>query len=346
MATPDMPDERSWPAALLDAAEVRGWIAHVLPRQPRVRGPLVVYQAKEWGVTARFAVDSEGAGATQEVVFKASLLPLFRAAPYVESLLARHCPGAVPDLLGWERRGPGAWMLYAPFAGVSVSVMPDLEPLLVMARTLAAIQSTLAALPETELAPLPRVPLGDVPAMFDIVLTDTRARHLSFWKGEGSALAEQFGLRADVADEMERYRPAVVAWVDELAAGGWPLSLDHVDLQVENAVIQPNGDILLYDWEEANLSCPYFSLDRLLDDAFERAGDAGTQRLRAAYIEALPWSSLVERARALDLALCLSPLKHAYEALQFADALGWSEGAPLVTAWALARALPRWRALV
>lgn len=338
-------DEHIWPAELADAAEVRAWIAHALPRHPHVSGPLEVSRTKEWSVTAWFSATPEAGGPAQDVVFKANTQPLFRDAPYVESLLSRHCPGAVPKVLAWERRSHGTWTLYTPFTGVCVAAMEETEPLLGMARTLASIQSTIAALPAAELAPLPRLSLRDFPVIFDAVLNDLRGRHLAFWRGVGRDLTAQFSLPDDVAERMERYRPAIGRWVAELESGGWPLSLDHVDLQSYNAVLQPDASILIYDWEEANLSCPFFSLDRLLDDAQELAGDDGERRLRAAYLDALPWGARAARERALALALCLSPLKHAYEAQRLAAALRWPEGAPHISAWALARALPRWHSI-
>ena len=341
--TDDDMNEHAWPDERMDAADVRGWIAHALPRRQHVSGPLEVYQAKEWGVTARFSVAPVTGEPAREVVFKANQLPLFRDAPYVESLLSRHCPGAVPEVLAWEWLGDGTWMLYTAFSGVSAAATQDMAPLLGMARILAAIQTRIAALPQAELSALPRVPLRDFPSMFEAVLADVRARYLTFWHGEGAELAAQFSLPEDIDDLMESFRDWVGRWVYELEAGDWPLSLDHVDLQADNAVLQPNGDILIYDWEEANLSCPFFSLDRLLDDARELSGENGERQLRAAYLDALPWGMRAARERALDLALCLSPLKHAHEAMRLADALGWSEGAPHICAWALARALPRWQ---
>jgi hypothetical protein len=117
------------------------------------------------------------------VVFKASLLPLFTHAPHVYSLLTRHCPGIVPELLAWAPVETGAWMLFAPFDGVSVSALPGLEPLVGMARTLAGIQATVSELPQSETSGIPRVAARDLPALFAGVLTDIRARHLAFWRG-------------------------------------------------------------------------------------------------------------------------------------------------------------------
>jgi aminoglycoside phosphotransferase (APT) family kinase protein len=164
--------------------------------------------------------------------------------------------------------------------------------------------------------------------------------------GEGRDLAEQFALPDDVDEQLERYGPHVSKWAAELEDGGWPLSLDHVDLHPDNAMLRPDGRVLLLDWEEANLSVPFFSLDRLLDDAWERGGDAGAAMLRGAYLDALPWGTRPARERALTLALRLAPLKHAYEGMRLADALGWEEGMPHVTAWAVARMLARWDSII
>lgn len=340
----DESDAHIWPEDLLDASAVRVWIASALPGAPTVAGPERVYQAKEWGVTARFTVNRAQLDTRESVIFKAILPPLFAHAPHVYALLTRHCPNATPELLAWSPTDAGAWLLFAPFTGVSASVLPGMEPLLAMARALAAIQITIAALPASETAMIPRVHPRDFPVMFDAVLADIRARHLAFWRGEGRDLAEQFALPDNLDERLARFRPRLAGWAAELEAGGWPLTLDHVDLQPDNAVLQPDGRMLLFDWEEANLSLPFFSLDRLLDDAQECGGDASEAALCAAYLDALPWATRGARERALTLALCFAPLKHAYEGLRLADALGWEEGLPHVTAWAAARMLRRWEA--
>src|SRR5262245_34434052 len=97
-------DERAWPAALVDADEVRGWISSALPGQPEVVGPLLGHQAKEWGVTASFAAAGPQA---REVIFKAAAHPLFTAAPRTYALLSRRCAGSVPELLAWTEPLPG-----------------------------------------------------------------------------------------------------------------------------------------------------------------------------------------------------------------------------------------------
>ena len=163
-------------------------------------------------------------------------------------------------------------------------------------------------------------------------------------------------------------RAHVAAWARELSNGGWPASIDHVDLRTANAQRLEEGRLLVYDWEEATVSCPFFSLDRLLDEArtldrpesAEGKGDAfaaaanvtvnGTAlcggaheiAVRRAYLERLPWRSAAERERGLDLALCLAPIKFAQECKVFTHALAWDCQWSTLTAFCVARALQRW----
>jgi hypothetical protein len=348
-------DEQTWPATLVDAGEVRRWISSVLPGLPPVIGPLLVHQAKEWGVTASFA--AAGAQA-REVVFKAAAHPLFVAAPHIYELLSRSCAGSVPELLAWTQPRLGqTWSLFAAFEGPTIQALHTPAALLQLVRVFARIQTQVAVLPAAALDGLPRTPPGNIPAYFDAVLLELRERQQPLWRGRASQLAQQFHLPDDAAERLVAFRAQVQRWTEELLGSALPASIDHVDLHWENAVVQPNGRILIYDWEEATISCPLFSLDRLLNDARELdLGEAAAwcaaadQRgltptehaLRNAYLDALPWGTREMRERAFDLALCLAPIKTAYETMAFADALGWGDEPSLGAAWAVSRMLARW----
>lgn len=360
-------DEHVWPDVMLSADEARAWIASVLPGSPEVFGPIEVFQAKGWGVTASFAAAGVattpgGARRGEEVIFKAAALPLFAAAPRMAELLARQAPGDVPDVIAWQRHGAQTWTLFRPFEGQVLEELRALEPLLAMARTLARIQVAVAAAPANEKEGLPRTPLERLPALFEAVARDVRERQAAYWEEteRGRQMADQFALPADVAARVEAARPDVARWTAELAADGWPETVDHVDLHWGNAVRRPDGGVLIFDWEEAVLSLPFFSLDRLLNDARELDQGEGAawrahsdaplytpaeRALRDAYLDALPWGDRTARERAFELAMALAPIKTAYEAMEYAEALGYRQGAPFATAWALGRALPRWAAL-
>ena len=247
-------DEHSWPDDLIDPGEVKAWIAAVVPETLEVIGPICIYQAKEWGVTASFAV--AGWSGLCEVVFKAQMLRLFSGSGRTAELLAQTCPGAVPELLAWEAHGQGNWALFAAFDGEPVDGNVTLDTLTGIARTLARIQVAVVNLPAQKRKLLPRLAVPLLPGLYATVIRDVKERQLAYWVDEGRELAEQFSIPTDVLATLLQLQPFVTAWTEELLAAGWPESIDHVDLHSGNAVRKPDGGILIYDWEEANLELP------------------------------------------------------------------------------------------
>jgi hypothetical protein len=126
-------------------------------------------------------------------------------------------------------------------------------------------------------------------------------------------------------------------WADELDA--WPMSVDHTDLNDTNGIVRRSGRVVIVDWEEAVLACPFYSLDRLLDDARKR----GVARaVTSAYLSSLPWGTLPERRRALHLALALAPLKATHDAREFFQRIGRLHPPQRLTASMLTTAFGRW----
>ena len=348
-----------WPDALLSTDDVRHWIDERFPRRTPATGPHAIYRSKAWGVTARFDLSPEGESPVS-VVFKASYLPIFAQAPRISSLLAHHCPTAIPQPLAWTWHDDGTWMLFAPFTGeIDPGRARSVEKLIAVARTFAQVQQAIAGVPPEQIAGLPRFSVSQIPAVFDGLAALIAERHLTVWQADDGAIIRRVGLPSSPLASLARWRMQVARWADELAALPWPDTIDHVDLHTGNATLRADGGVLIYDWEEALIGNPFFSLDRLLADArrLDHPRDSApeadaiaalasvTERIvRDAYIDALPWGDRAARERALDLALLLAPLKAAHEAEAFADALGWDGGHPRLTAWHLARALRRWEA--
>ena len=374
---PNHGDDLRWPDHLVDASDVRGWIASVLPGHPHVDGPTSVLHVKTRGVVARFALRPPDAQPTtslitntsprpttsfedgQDVVFKASYLPLYAYTPFVYALLKRCCAADVPHLLAWDAAPGRMWMLFRPFEGVRVRELQRLEPLLDVARTLARIQVAVAAAPEAETVGIARLPVGDIPVLFDEVLQDIHNTHFRVWTADDGAMAHRLNLPIDALGRLLRFRGRVAAWAAELAGGGWPDSIDHTDLHTGNAAVQADGRVLIYDWEEATIGSPFFSLEQLLDNARALDEEGGPARdqgvnpcaqrssaaaVRRAYLDALPWKTYGQRERALELAGYLWPIKDAMICKADMLALGqerrWSE----LTGVDMARALRRWEA--
>ncbi len=313
-----------------------------------------MHQVKPWGVTARFAAAGVG-----EVIFKLSTLAIYAHAPLVAKLLTRHCPAEVPELLAATTYGDQTWTLFRPFSGPTVAETRRRGPLLDEARALAAIQTAVADLPAAEWAGIPHSAIEAIPGWLDTILADVGETHNEAWEAGAGRLARRFHFPEAFTTRLARFRPQVERWAWELATDRWPDSIDHVDLHNNNAVVQPDGRILIFDWEEAGWSCPFFSLDRLLDDGrewdmggdesrvFDRStGPSPTELdLRAAYLDALPWGTAAERERACTLALALAPIKTAYEGRLFDAAVGRPRPNSTLAAWCLTRALARWEAL-
>jgi aminoglycoside phosphotransferase (APT) family kinase protein len=197
------------------------------------------------------------------------------------------------------------------------------DGLVALAQATARVQAAVSALPDAERRGLPHSPVERLPEWLDELVADVGRRHPR---------------ARHVLDRLGRLRAPVGEWTAELLAGGWPDSIDHTDLHARNALIDERGLVRIVDWEEAVVGLPFFSLDRLLEDA--RALGASIA-VRDAYLGALPWKSLRERRRALEVALALAPIKVAHECLVFWRARGRPSGNPYLTDFFALRALRR-----
>jgi len=195
-----------------------------------------------------------------------------------------------------------------------------------LVRTFARIQVAIAATADLDKARIPHLAVAGLPALFDTLIEEALDQHAANWAAPGNALVPRFATPADFLRHLVPFRRRVRAWTVELLAGGWPDSIDHDDLQGSNAVVRPDGQTLIYDWDESIISCPFFSLDRLARDTRSFAPcvpprpapqrDAlpftpGELALRDAYTEGIPWNTSAARERAFDLAMRLVPIKHA-----------------------------------
>jgi Phosphotransferase enzyme family len=345
----------NWPDTLPAAAEAAAWLARTLPGQPRVSGPRQILRAKPWGVVATFDVQA-AKGPAETLVFKASHLPLFIHAPRIEHLLMRHSPGDAPQLLASQSWPSHCWSVYRHVSGTAVAALGSLGALAALAEQFGRVQARVATCRAEALAGLPRSPVSAIPAALAGVRRALLDHHVPDWQTVEQR--DPWGLPGNLARRLARIEPRLAEWAAELQAGPWPLTLDHVDLHSQNAVQTPDGRILIHDWEEACVGLPFFSLDRLLEDARELDVQRGVvplhwpgftspaeQVVRLAYLRALPWGTLAQRSRALDLALCLAPIKTLQESQVFARAQGWRRSSPEQAASLLAKACARWPAL-
>lgn len=348
-------DDIKWPEELASESEARRWVSASLPAGQAVAGQARIIGKNNGGFTARFTVIAPGT--EQDVVFKTNFLPQFRSSGRLSAVLSRLCPGDVPHLLAWRELPERVDTLFQLFVGQEITRASSLEALCEMARALARVQTRVAAMPDAMLG-LPRLSLEQVPALLDLLILDIQNRYHSRFHADDDALIKRFDIPADFVERLMFFRPKLDEWAAELATLRCPESIDHVDLLPHNAALQEDGHVLIYDWEQATIGCPLFSLDVLLafaqdwEENFsqgltirpEQETD-GAATLRKAYLEALPWGTWEERERAFTLALCLSPVRYAWAegllATQFGQEEWWAED----MAWWLTRALRRWERL-
>lgn len=349
-----MTNSLQWPEELWPVADVLVWLMTTADSL-HVEGPVQLHNVKKWGVTAEFSCDHE------PVIFKGCKLPLFAKRTQTELLLARGCADFVPELLACRTLPHGeTWTLHRAFRGIDVEQTGKFENVLAMARTLAEIQVTVAKLPRSAKAALPYTSVKKIPEMFDYMVKRIEEQYLAAWLANDAKMLHEYALPYDVVEQIKAFRLPVAAWTREFIDGNWPVTLDHLDFNISNAAVQENGKVIIFDWEEAILSAPFLSISRLLDDAdrFE-ADPANSPRtegqlqltpnqmaIRHAYIDALPWQRPEARARAFDLAICLAPVKTAYECELFNEALRRENGLPQLAAHCFANALRFWQAMI
>ena len=346
--------EQQWPSHLSDVDKTHEWITSVLPEQPDVIGPTTIYAAynspPDVRVTARFQVASQQAQHLPDVVFRANHFPLLASSARVHAFLSRHCRGVVPEMLAWQEVDGGSYLLYRAFEGEIVEKTRSLEALIETAWTLAQIQAAVAIAPEQDKADMPRLPVEQIPTLFAEMLANIRARYETVWAADGGLLSQWMPFAAaEVLARLEPMRAQLEEWSQELAYGPWPMTIVHGDLHTGNAIVQPDGSVLIFDWDDAVLSQPFLSVERLLVGAWHLdtgsgagpwgyiAGTPSQAAVRDAYMDAISWGTRKQRERAFDIAMCLAVIKEMHHEWKWAEMMGWKDGNPEWTAQLISR---------
>ena len=260
--------------------EARAWIGSELARLGiEISGPLEQPHVRPWSTVLR--VPTEGG----DVWFKANM-PALRHEAAVLTVLRRRGPECLPRLLavdlerGWMLQADGGRRLRDLAAAQSFSAR--WEELLGL---YAGLQIDAAAeLDELLAVGAPDRRLARVPELYARLVAD----------------------RGD--PRLGELVPLVSELCQELAAHGLPETIQHDDLHGGNVFVR-DGGYVFFDWGDACVSHPFFSLHvtlRVL--AHELGVDEGSReldRFRDAYLE--PWtrferrSDLLRAARPADL---------------------------------------------
>lgn len=344
-----------WPEQAFPLQDVQSWVASAL-HLPDPDGvvPVVIYAAysdpPDQRLTARLAF-KDGAGVSQEVVFKGNRLPLLAHSARAYALVSRHGGGSVPHILAWEddETDGSSRLLYRPFEGRSVGESGEAVLLSATARTMAHIQTAVAVSGEAEAVGLAAVRAGDIPASFDAVVAHIEKNGAVWQTDVDGKLTKSLGFpAAKTLDLLAAKRPQVARAAAEVTALELPTTIDHGDLHGGNAIVQESGVVLIYDWETATVGCPLFSIEKLLVAAWhldENPAGGGpwgyvsgtpTQALvRDAYLQTLSRTDI--SVPVFKAAMALATIKEMLAEIEWAKLVGWPDGNPEWTAQLIRR---------
>ncbi|MFF0266343.1 phosphotransferase [Kribbella sp. NPDC004536] len=161
----------------------------------------------------------------------------------------------------------------------------------------------------TQYAELQRAVVPRVSEMLRLGVPDAREPVALF----DEAVASNSTLTAVERARLLELRPLLAEWCSELAAIGVPDSLDHADLHDGQILVAGGGRYRFFDWGDANVGHPFFSLLVALERAADLHGPSVVARLEDAYLER--WTAdgltLAELRRAAAVARRLSQLTRA-----------------------------------
>ncbi|WP_456271035.1 hypothetical protein [Bacillus sp. AK031] len=335
--------------------EVKKWIMKVSDGQ-EVKGPEQIFRSNDWGITALFHMKS--GGGFEEVVFKAAFLPIFHTSPSIYELLSRLDSGSLPHYLAGEIRGDETWMLFEKFEGTLIRDESSLESLIETGETMAVLQKETAEYIHKGLH-IPFFSFKELSGILKNFITESADNYQSNWKNESEKLASQYTLKEEDLEAISGENTLnslckqVKGILEELASVNIPYSIDHLDLHSNNAVRTADGKVLIFDFEEAVISCPLFSLEKLLDEAGEMVSDYkgmayklpwnnAQLRLRDAYFAKLDVQmDHQEFNRVFDLVMAIAPLKYAFQSRFFIKEVGWDQMEPALMAESFIKAVKR-----
>lgn len=275
-------------------------------------------QIRAWDLSA--VIDVKLADGTS-VYFKA-VPRAFAAEPALTEWLARSPSesgqprGRVPDVLAVDV--PRRAMLLRACPGERLDTSSDLDAWERTLRDYGAVQRQCASHTSALVAlGLPHLPLARLPAAWSALCADVRALRP--------------GSQADLTDDeiaAARALP-VVDWVADLAATGVPDTLEHGDLNAQNAFVSPDATAVI-DWTDSAVTHPFLSLACVLNslkysESLKNVAEAPA-RLTSAYLSC--WTDVVPPA-SLERALrSLVRLSAVYNAVHYRERI-----APLADAY-------------
>ena len=164
------------------------------------------------------------------------------------------------------------------------------------------------------------------------------------WSDPRGELTRALGFSArEVLGRLESLQVKIANWVSAVEAVGVKPSIEHGDCHAGNAICREDGSILIFDWENACVSHPFLSAEKLLTSAW--ALDAGTSGGPWGYVRGTPSQECLAHSylavfgkpdqllhQAFDAAMCLAVVKEMHHEVEWAKRCGWKDLNPEWTA--------------
>jgi hypothetical protein len=281
-------------------AEASAWLAVVLWEQGR---PLIgpIEQVRTWERSCILRAEI----AAGYVCLKA-LPPMFAHEVTLTTYLAARHPAHTVEVL--EAETERHWLLMEEMRGTPLNDVGEIRRWEDALSHFARIQiETVGREEELRALGCPSRPLATLPARMEPVF---------------AVLSDYLSVSAATADRARALAPLLRAAAMELSSLGIPEALEHGDLHPAN-VMQREGAPVFFDWSDASLAHPFFSVVSFLEwedvpPALRSVPDLRA-RLRDAYLA--PWQAIAPRERllrAFALAERVAPL---HFVLIYADAV-------------------------
>ncbi|QHE51644.1 hypothetical protein [Pontibacillus sp. HMF3514] len=326
--------ELKWNEEKVSLTDVRAWIEKAT-NSHHVKGPTKIFRSNDWGITAMFQGD-------QDYVCKIAFLPLFQTSPSIYTFLNSLESPHLPHVIKAENFNGQTWLLFTPFEGEVDSKTDSIDDIVQIARTLALIQNQAT---HKDYKDIPVYSVADVESECLDFISHVKERYQEDYKQNSQLISknlsvEQTELELLALEETYTYlRKEIKKACSSLAQYPIPLSLYHLDLHIGNAAKLDNGEMLIFDWEEAVITIPFFSINKLLQNA-KRTNMSKNETGK--YLTWTENESLViqtylqtlnlpikheEATKLLDISMSVVPVFYACLSFQFIKQVGWEKSA-------------------
>ncbi|AQQ54579.1 phosphotransferase [Planococcus lenghuensis] len=316
--------------------DVREWIASSIPDSRKVEGPITIFRSNDWGITASFHVYN--GHSVQEVVCKIAFLPIFQSSPAIYTALSQLNSGAVPVYINGKTEDGLTWLLFEKFSGHLIREEANLNALIDIAKQMADLQKQFTPIANEHA--IPYYSLRHLAVQLPVFVEHAKNVYRPQWTAQQEQLIKNnLDGKEDLlaicdAGILDRMASAMAELCGQLDGFSLPYSIDHLDLHSNNAIRTKGGEVIVFDFEEAVISCPLFSLEKLLDEAAEFENSysghkhkiqwsAAQLQLRDAYLLALDPNVRNDRLITMfDYMAAVAPIKYAYQSSYFLEQVG------------------------